>query len=110
MLTLTILAVAAMGLAWFLYLRPGGPPRFIDWYELADGDSLVIQTETGAGEEIRVTDVLETADSVTITVRSFTTDFGISTDIGVKVQLRVDLEQPLGDRRVFDPHHEVPAR
>ncbi len=102
---LLVLGVAVIG---FVLFRPGSQPLPIDHYRLQDQDTIVIRTTGGAGSEARVTGVVESADSVTVTVRQFDWYFGASTDVGVPTDIRVDLEDPLGDREVRDPHHVVP--
>lgn len=102
-----VVAVSVVGL-WIV--RPGGEPRVLRYYRLVDEDTLIVGTETTSGEEIRVTEVVESADAVTITVRGFTVIFGPTAPVGVPVELRVDLDAPLGNRAVFDPHHDVPRR
>jgi hypothetical protein len=102
------LGIAVLIVAGFLLFRPGGPPAFIDYYRIVDEDTIVIGTGGGNDEETRVTDVVESDERVTITARSFTTNFGMGNDLGIPIELEVELDAPLGDRGVFDPHHEVP--
>jgi hypothetical protein len=108
LVTAVLLAAAALLVAGLWIARPGSPPKFIDYYGILDEDSIVIGTLTGDGDEIRVTDVNQTADTVTITVQTFTFIFGPRADIGRPIELLVDLDRPLGDRQVWDPYHEVP--
>jgi hypothetical protein len=110
LLAVAIIAIAAFGLAWFLYLRPGGGPITIDYYRIVDEDSIIIGTTTGACDESRVTEVAETPHSVTITVHSFTFDFGPCPGVGIPIELAVELDRPLGDRPVFDHRHQVERR
>ena len=108
LLTAVLLGVAALLVVGLWIARPGGTPAFIDYYGIVDQDSIVIGTLTGDGDETRVTDVRQTAETVTITVQVFTVIFGPRADIGRPIELLVDLDRPLGDRKVWDPYHEVP--
>jgi hypothetical protein len=103
-----ILVIVALSGLVFWILRPGGTPLVLDYYRIVDADSINVGTSTGAGVETRVTNVLETSDSVTITVQRFQQVFGLTRGGTHPIELTVDLDQPVGDRRVFDPHHEVP--
>ena len=102
---LAALAVFAVG---FWLLRPGSDPLIVDYYRVSDENTLVIGTTAGDGEETRITAVVETSDSVTITAQTFRFMFGPMSSIGRPVELVVELDRPLGDRGVFDPYHAVP--
>lgn len=101
------IGAVALLVVGFILFRPGSQPRYLDYYRVVDEDIIAIGLSGGMSAEQRVTDVVETEDAVTITVRSFTTYFGMNDGVGHPVELQVDLERPLGDRKVFDPHHEV---
>ena len=103
-LGLGVVAVVVIGIVLF---RPGSQPMGLDYYRMLDEDTIVIGLIGGESADARVTDVSETDDTVTITVRLFTTSFGLTNEVGLPVELQVDLERPLGDRKVFDPYHEV---
>jgi hypothetical protein len=104
---LALALVALMGVGFWV-LQPGSGPIVVDSYRVADDDTLVISVMEGSASEARVTEVTETADSVTIVVREVSLVFGPTAGTTSPTELIVDLEVPLGDRAVFDPHHAVP--
>jgi hypothetical protein len=79
----------------------GGQTTPIAYYWAGSDDDLVIQVTTGDLTSTRVTDVQETAKTVTITVRSFRAPFPMA-DIGYALNLNVELREPLAGRRVID--------
>jgi hypothetical protein len=104
---LLLATIAALG-AGFWIMRPGGEPHYIDWYRVVDADTLSIRVWADEEAETRVTDVVETSDSVTITVRSFVLDIGYRAPAAIPKDLTVDLQQPLGNRLAFSPRGSVP--
>ena len=101
------LGIAAAGL--WIVINSLGDVRLIDAYSPVDDDTILIHSSAGQGAWTRVTDVTETSDRVTVTVKSFHFSLGYSASVAYPLSLTVELATRLGDRRVFDAHHEVPA-
>ena len=102
-----VTAIALLAFGLWIY-RPGGQPILVDYYRVVDEDSLIVGIMEGSSGEARVTEVRETSDSVTIIVRHFREIFGATGGTASPVELAVELQEPLADRAVFDPHHSVP--
>ena len=68
-----------------------------------DTHSIGLEVTTGDNTWARVTGVQETPTEVQVTVQSIALPFLPRAAIGHDVFLTVELQQPLGDRRVVDP-------
>ena len=99
--------VVAIGIGLFVVATQLGNPRQIESYQVLDEDTILIQTSEGRLNWTRVTRVVETAESVDLTVTSFQAPVP-GTDEAYLAFFVVDLESPLGDRRVLDRGSEVP--
>ena len=105
---LALVGVLAVAVAvWLLVLEPGDE-RVIDDYVLIGPDTLRVATIAGDGAWTRVTEVTETSNEVHLTVKSFAWPLSMA-DIGQRVEMDVQLAEPLGDRRVTDGFHEIPG-
>ena len=79
-----------------------GVPTGVEWYRLADEDTLVIGTTTGgSGTWTWVRHVGETDETVKIAVRTVNLPLPMGA-IDSPLELTIDLEQPLGERTVLD--------
>jgi hypothetical protein len=56
-----------------------------------------------------VASVLETDATVTVEVRTRRADWGAGTSVGIPIWLSIELEAPLGDRRVIDAVTNTPV-
>ena len=78
---------------------------------MVDADTIVIQSLTGEGQWTRITNVVESATEVRVSIRALTWPTGtLSTLVGLPIEWKLDLEDPLGDRAVhdgFDPVHRA---
>ena len=101
------IVVAVVGGAYVL--ATPGVVRFLDDYQVVGDDTLLVATVTGTLEWTRVTSVVETSSEVSIEVRSNPWPLPQSSE-GHATTLTVNLEEPLGSRRVIDPFHVVPLR
>ena len=84
-----------------------GTARLIEAYQVLDEDTILIHTSSGNLAWRRVTDVVETGESVDITVKSYDAPVP-QTLVAYPAFFVVDLEEPLGDRRVVDRSADVP--
>ena len=73
----------------------------IESYQVVDPDTIAVQVTHGSLDWTRVGDVHETDDAVEIEVRVSTLPVP-QTSVGYGLVLTVDLEAPLGERRVID--------
>ena len=99
---LAVLVVfGVMGLA--AYTGVASTPTPIEYFGMADDDTLVVGVRTGDLTWTRVTHVQETDHSVSITVRSSTLRVAMA-DVEelTLLELTVDLRQALGNRSVVD--------
>jgi len=117
-LTVVIGLVAVGVLAW-MAVRDGGTGWTAlgggqlvpaDSYAIADADTIIVTSTTGSGAWTRITNVLETADSVHVSIRVLYWPLVVHADMGTPIAWRLDLAQPLGDRVVHDRLQEVPRR
>ena len=99
--------VAAVAIAVFVVANQLGTGMRIDAYEVLDDDTILIHTIEGDLSWTRVTRVVETPDTVDITVKSFQAPVPVA-DVGYPAHFVVDLKSPLGDRHVLDRSAEVP--
>ncbi|MGZ6258857.1 MAG: hypothetical protein ACXWQ6_10315 [Candidatus Limnocylindrales bacterium] len=72
------------------------------YYRVVDPQTLMVGTTEGAGAWTRVTSVVETSSTVTITVTSFWVQIGASTEMAYFVESVAHLQQPLAGRAVID--------
>jgi len=77
-------------------------PSHIYYYRVADEQHLVLGTISGRGANVRVTDVVETPETVTITVSTFLLEFGATSGVGYPYESEAALSAPLGNRSVID--------
>ena len=95
------LFIGAAVLAVASVLLNGSPLR-IDSYRLDAPDLLTVEVVTGSVAWTWVSDVTETATTVTVTVKAFELVLGPQTAMGYLRELSVHLRQPLGSRVVYD--------
>jgi hypothetical protein len=81
----------------------------IDYYRAVDPQTLMVGTTEGAGAWTRVTSVVETPSTVTITVTSFWFQLGPSTEMAYFAESVARLQQPLGSRTVIDGTTGMPV-
>src|ERR1035437_902851 len=74
----------------------------IDYYRVADQHTLVVGAETDTSSWTRVTSVVETATTVTITVKGLEAPIRNGTGGGQGVEFIVKLRDPIGSRTVVD--------
>jgi hypothetical protein len=86
----------------------------IESYRIREPDTIVLRVLHGGLSWVRVGDLAEDAATVRIEVRESAVPLGRGA-IGLQSELVVDLEAPLGDRRVIDaategevPRHSEP--
>jgi hypothetical protein len=96
-----LLAIVAFGIL--------DSPTRIYLYRVIDQRTLLVETVSGPGASVRVTDVSETSSTVTITVRSFFIQLGPATAGGTRYESVVKLHDPLGDRTVIDASNGEPV-
>lgn len=97
-----VLAVAA--------IRSLDGPSWIYYYRVADEHTLVVGTVAGPGAWTRVTNVAETASTVTITVSSLLIRLGPGTAVGIPVESVATLRDPIGSRTVLDGSSGLPVQ
>jgi hypothetical protein len=85
-------------------------PTWIDYYRVVDDHTLLAGTISGPGANVRVTNVTETAEAVTITVSSFYFQFGPAAAVGYPYESEAKLKDPLGSRSVLDGSSGLPVR
>ncbi len=94
----------------FVAYRLLDSPTWIYYYRVLDERTLAVQTISGPGASVRVTDVTETTSTVTITVRSFFIQLGPATTEGVPYESIAKLQDPLGSRTVIDGSSGLPVQ
>jgi hypothetical protein len=100
--TVLVLAVAAV--------RSLDSPSWIYYYRVVDERTLVVGTVTGPGAWTRVTSVIETPSTVTITVSSLLVQLGPGTAVGVPVESTAKLRDPIASRTVIDGSSGLPVQ
>ena len=85
-------------------------PSWIYYYRVADEQHLLVGTISGPGANVRVTDVVETSQTVTITVSTFLLEFGAVSGVGYPYESEATLSAPLGSRSVIDGSSGEPVR
>jgi hypothetical protein len=104
-----VVIVAALVLA-FAVIRAVDSPSWIAYYRVADEHTLVVGTVTGPGALTRITNVIETPSTVTITVSSLVVQLGPGTALGVPVESTTTLHDPIGSRTVIDGSNGLPVQ
>jgi hypothetical protein len=80
-------AIIAVALALAVVaVRSLDSPSWIYYYRVADDHTLVVGTVTGPSAWTRITGVIETPTSITITVSSILVQIGAGTAVGVPVE------------------------
>lgn len=74
----------------------------IDYYRVSDDRTLIVGTVTGPVAWTRVTSVVETPSTVTITVSSLSIQLGPGTALGYPVESVAKLHDPVASRTVID--------
>jgi hypothetical protein len=77
-------------------------PNAIYYYRLVDEQTLLAGTESGPDANVRVTNVVESPSTVTITVSGLYLSIGPSGEGGVPYESMAKLTAPLGARTVVD--------
>jgi len=72
------------------------------YYRVIDDRALAVGTIEGSHAWTRVTSVVETPSTITITVNSTSIQLGPGTAAGIPVENVVNLRDPIGDRIVVD--------
>lgn len=90
-----VLAATATGV-----VRGVGQARSLDLYWVPDDRTIVVTSQSGPGEWLRITDVVETDTSVVVGASSLAIPLPATRDdvVGLSISLR----EPLGDRIVID--------
>ena len=97
-----VLAVAAV--------RSLDSPSWIDYYRVVDERTLVVGTDAGPGAWTRVTSLIETPSTVTVTVSSLFVQIGPGTAAAVPVESTVILRDPIASRTVIDRTSGLPVQ
>lgn len=96
------IAVAIILVLALLVYRGVDGASWIYYYRVIDDHTLVLGTTTGSGAWTRVTNVVETPSTITITVQSLLIAPWPSTAVGVSAESVATLRGALGDRVVLD--------
>jgi hypothetical protein len=83
---------------------------WISYYRVVDERTLVVGTVAGPGAWTRVTNVIETPSSVTVTVSSLFIRLGPGTTEAVLVESTATLHDPLANRTVIDGSSGLPVQ
>ena len=103
--------VVAIGLVLaVLAVRSLDSPSWISYYRVVDERTLVVGTVAGPGAWTRVTSVIETPSTVTVTVSSLFVRVGPGTAEGVPVESTVTLHDPIAGRTVMDGSSRLPVQ
>lgn len=114
-----VIGLVAIGVLAWMALRDGGRGWAAlgggqlvpaDSYAIADADTIIVTSTTGSGAWTRITNVVETADSVQVSIRVLYWPLVVHADVGTPIAWRLDLARPLGDRVVQDGLQDVPRR
>ena len=100
--TVLVLAVVAV--------RSLDSPSWIYYYRVVDEHTLVVGTVAGPGAWTRVTSVIETPSTVTITVSSLLVQLGPGSAAGVPVESTAKLRDPIASRTVIDGSSGLPVQ
>jgi hypothetical protein len=108
-----VLAAAALLLVGFgtvAVVRALDHPSWIYYYRLEGDRTLVLGTVDGPGANVRVTSVVETPTTVTVTVSPLLIGLGPSAGFGVQYESTATLPDPLGARAVIDGSSGLPVQ
>ena len=83
---------------------------WIYYYRVVDDRTLVVGTVTGPRAWTRVTSVIETPTTVTITVNSLVVQIGGGTAVGISVESTATLHDRIGSRSVIDGSSGQPVK
>jgi len=83
---------------------------WIYYYRVVDDHTLLVGTVSGQGARVRVTSVIETPTTVTITVSTFFIQLGSGTAVGIPYESVAKLHEPLGGRTVIDGSSGLPVQ
>ncbi len=98
-------ALGAVGLVViliFIGYRLLDRPNAIFYYRVVDEQTLLAGTISGPNANVRVTNVVETPSTVTITVSGLDISVGASNGLGTGYESIAKLSQPLAARTVID--------
>jgi hypothetical protein len=86
-------------------------PLTLRSYQLLDPQTLVVTGYGARTARPNLSDVTQTASTVTVRVDAFTFELGPGTAAGYRLDIVVPLDAPLGDRSVIDGStgQEIPA-
>jgi hypothetical protein len=105
-----LIALVAVVILAVVAIRSLDSPSWIFYYRAVDDHTLVVGTVTGPGAWTRVTSVMETPSTVTITVSSLLVHIGAGTASGVPVESTATLRDPIGSRMVIDGSSGLPVQ
>lgn len=77
-------------------------PNSISYYRVIDDYTLVAGSDSGPNANVRVTSVVETASTVSVTVSALDLTFGQTGEGATPYESIAKLSDPLGDRTVID--------
>jgi hypothetical protein len=95
-------AVALIAIFAVIGYRLLDKPNSIFYYRVVDEHTLLAGTVSGPNANVRVTNVVETPSTVTITVSGLSLWIGPSSGVGTTYESIAKLSQPLGVRTVID--------
>lgn len=98
-------AIAFVALYW---LFPAGYPA-AHYYVAIDADTLQVNTDRGEGQTLHVS-VAESPTEIRLSITAHSWPMLPSAPLSRDVNVTVELEDALGDRRVVDNHHAVPTK
>ena len=90
-------------------VRSADGTLWINYYRFVDEHTLVVGTVAGPGAWTRITSVIETPSTITITVSSLLVRLGAGTAVGIPVESVAKLHDPRGDRTVVDGSSGLPV-
>ena len=109
-LVIGLLAAAVVVALGIIGYKALDQPSWIYYYRVADEQHLLLGTISGPGANVRVTDVVETPETVTITVSTFLFEIGATSGVGYPYESEATLSAPLGTRSVIDGGSGLPVR
>src|SRR3954462_11344586 len=93
-------AIGLVAILAFAGYRLLDKPNAIYYYRVVDEHTLVAGTISGPNANVRVTNIVETPGTVTITVSALSVSIGASSGAGTMYESLATLTQPLGGRTV----------
>jgi hypothetical protein len=99
--TLVVIAAVIVGVGFIGY-RLLDKPNAIYYYRLVDDQTILLGTISGPNANVRVTNLVETPESVTVTVSGFLFEIGATSGVGYPYESEAKLATPLGNRTVID--------